>query len=72
MAATVEARGVDDGLADELREIGNALEQHMFKEEIHSDFSVFRVPQLDCPGIHPDQPTVGYSAIRRMTGCGRP
>jgi regulator of cell morphogenesis and NO signaling len=47
MAATVEARGVDDGLADELREIGNALEQHMFKEEIHSDYSVFRVPQLD-------------------------
>ncbi len=47
MAATVKARGVDDGLADELPEIGNALEQHMFKEEIHNDFSVFRVPQLD-------------------------
>ena len=47
MAATVKARGVDDDLADELREIDNALEGHMFKEEIHSDFSVFRVPQLD-------------------------
>lgn len=46
MAATVETHGVDDGLADELREIGNALEQHMFKAEIHSEFSVFRVPQL--------------------------
>lgn len=34
MAATVEARGIDDGLADELRAIGNALEQHMFKEEM--------------------------------------
>ena len=47
MAATVEARGIDDGLVDELRAIGNALEQHMFKEEMHSDYSVFRVPQLD-------------------------
>jgi hypothetical protein len=34
MAATVEARGIDDGLVDELRAIGNALEQHMFKEEM--------------------------------------
>ena len=47
MAATVEASGIDGGIAEELRAIGNALEQHMFKEEMRSDFSVFRVPQLD-------------------------
>lgn len=34
VAVTVEARGVDSGLVDELRAIGNALEQHMFKEEM--------------------------------------
>ena len=34
MAATVEASGIDGGLADELDAIGNALEQHMFKEEM--------------------------------------
>lgn len=34
MAAAVEARGIDDGLRDELRAIGSALEQHMFKEEM--------------------------------------
>lgn len=34
MAAMVEARGVGDGLVDALRAIGDALEQHMFKEEM--------------------------------------
>jgi regulator of cell morphogenesis and NO signaling len=34
MAATVEAHGIDDRLADGLRAIGNALEQHMLKEEM--------------------------------------
>jgi regulator of cell morphogenesis and NO signaling len=34
MAAVVEASGLDDGLSDDLRAIGNALEQHMFKEEM--------------------------------------
>lgn len=34
MAAMVEARGIDDGLVAALRTIGNALEQHMFKEEM--------------------------------------
>ena len=34
LAAAVEARGIDTGLVDTLRSIGNALEQHMFKEEM--------------------------------------
>lgn len=34
MAAALEARGITNGLADELRTMGNALEQHMFKEEM--------------------------------------
>lgn len=34
MVATVEARGIGDGLVAELRAIGNALEQHMIKEEM--------------------------------------
>lgn len=34
MATMVEARGIGDGLVDALRAIGNALEQHMFKEEM--------------------------------------
>jgi regulator of cell morphogenesis and NO signaling len=34
LAEAVEARGIDEGLGDELRAIGNALELHMFKEEM--------------------------------------
>ncbi len=34
MAVAVEARGIDNGLGDELRAIGSELEQHMFKEEM--------------------------------------
>jgi regulator of cell morphogenesis and NO signaling len=34
LAAAAEQRGIGDGLADELAAIGNALEQHMFKEEM--------------------------------------
>jgi regulator of cell morphogenesis and NO signaling len=34
LAALVESRGIDAGLVDALRAIGNALEQHMFKEEM--------------------------------------
>ena len=34
MAAKVEARGIDDSLVDALHVIGDALEQHMFKEEM--------------------------------------
>jgi regulator of cell morphogenesis and NO signaling len=34
LAARVEAPGIGPGLADDLRAIGQALEQHMFKEEM--------------------------------------
>ena len=34
MAATVDASGIDGGIAEELRALGSALEQHMFKEEM--------------------------------------
>jgi regulator of cell morphogenesis and NO signaling len=34
MAAAAEANGIDAGLVDALRTIGNELEQHMFKEEM--------------------------------------
>lgn len=34
LAEAVDARGIDEGLVDELRAIGSALEQHMFKEEM--------------------------------------
>jgi regulator of cell morphogenesis and NO signaling len=34
LAAVVEGHGIGDGLANELAVIGNALEQHMFKEEM--------------------------------------
>jgi regulator of cell morphogenesis and NO signaling len=34
MAAAVDASGIDNGLADALCAIGNALELHMFKEEM--------------------------------------
>jgi regulator of cell morphogenesis and NO signaling len=34
LAAVVEVHGIDDGLANELAVIGDALEQHMFKEEM--------------------------------------
>ena len=34
LAEAVEARGIDEGLGDALRAIGNALELHMFKEEM--------------------------------------
>ena len=34
LAATVEARGIGNGLVDALRTLGNDLEQHMFKEEM--------------------------------------
>jgi regulator of cell morphogenesis and NO signaling len=34
MAAKVEARGIDDSLVDALHAIGDALDQHMFKEEM--------------------------------------
>ena len=34
MAAAVEALGLGEDLVDELSRIGNALEQHMFKEEM--------------------------------------
>ncbi len=34
MAAAVEAQGIDKGLVDALRDIGHALEQHIFKEEM--------------------------------------
>lgn len=34
MAAALEARGLADGITNELKAIGDALEQHMFKEEM--------------------------------------
>jgi regulator of cell morphogenesis and NO signaling len=34
MAAALEARGLAEGITAELRAIGDALEQHMFKEEM--------------------------------------